>query len=532
MAGFNNNPFNISPFDGEYGGARPDGSPYITYARVERGIEDTMWKATINAAGFHDPGYPIASWSIRMPDYQVPPVYHLVFHGVVPSPNYKVQIGKMFSEYSAFSYAFYLTMQHLTLIQRKTMAVNNTGSNIDPGGFFIQQTDLTPGDWTYASPRLYMTDLLTGTGLTAGSIEDSVDYLAGTIVQRSFNEFVANTSKYEAAKAMADYINFLTIDSFLDSPARNVFHFIPQDISDASLDTYLGLPSPVTFTYPSPYVAGEIEIEQKYQDVYNRIVVRGHPEQRTEKLTNLDGVTTITLAEPAIYGTVGLSYNTGGDALDVTDLIVENGSETTATTQIGIGMITFTETDVVKMSYIPAVNYYVDGTTYYESLWESAGVIAGTEYAIEAPPYDSQNLKSQTACDDYLALLQEYYWQANANVYTIKFKRRPDLKLLQRISFSGWDYVTTETLRITRIVYEQRGSDVTVTVEATSAQRFKLQMQLQKIGNLNMLSAAQIISNAAMKKVLVDEACKVLVTTGTTAIVQDSTGVVKEVIIR
>ena len=537
--GFNTDGYNTGGFNTSGSGTAPiraDGSPYIRSGTIDRGIDDFMWHAHFEAAGLFDPSGVIIPWTIHRNDHLG--VDHVIFYGVVPNPRYAVQVGKDFTAYDAFSFPFFMQKQPLTLTQRKTMVYNDTDAPIDPGTIYFTDLGLLPGAITYIDPEIYVRELLPRTGLTEGLIQSATAWMAGTLKQRAFDEWTSKTTKNDAAKDIAGYMTFLMLDSFNSVP-QNLFWFIDATASDDNIDIALALSSPVVIsdTDSPQYLKGPIDVDQRYADQYNRIVVRGKPTMQTEQIDTLTDPITITLLQPAIFESVGVSFHDtvlGTDRDLVSEgLVVENGSATSATTQITIAGVTWLVTDLIQVTYLPAINFYVDGTNYYESVWETAGVIAGTDNIMEAPPYESENLHTQAACDDMRDLLREFYYNSNQNVYTAVFKDRVDLaKMMLRISFNGWGYVTTEDLRVVHVSIDFAGPRCDVTLQMVAADHLRLQMLIQRIPQFNEVRAMEAIYDYKNSKKAKDESHSVIVGSGYSAIVRSPEGIQRQLTFR
>jgi hypothetical protein len=370
---------------------------------------------------------------------------------------------------------------------------------------------------THLDPVKWVTALCTGTGLTAHEISASTEWSSTESFRKGFPAFGSKTTYSEAINKFAEYLDFQIYEGFSDSPPTSNLYFVPND--SASFDTLLDLPSVDTFAYGSQYIIGDIKVEARHDLVPNQITVIGHPGMITERHTTNTDPVTITLGQHGISGTIGaiIGPRTGETA---SHDLVDEGKVTENLTSGEVVSVTITgllTTDILTLTYSPV-------TTYYEAQYQSAGVIAGTDRVIEAEPFDSPDLKTQAAVDAYLSDLQSYYYNTDPNIYHIVFKDRTDLRLLQKIKFTGFFYIPEEELRITRITYNRRGPAVWVEVTATPDKRFTLERRLKRALWMDHITATEAVVQKALKQLFEDEKNTVVASSEGGAVVQNADG--------
>ena len=118
--------------------------------------------------------------------------------------------------------------------------------------------------------------------------------------------------------------------------------------------------------------------------------------------------------------------------------------------------------------YDEATDTYYYSTDGASNTYETAGVTAGTELAIEYF-YASKDLDSQAEVTARATALLNYF-QASSKVYTSRLKRRLDLELYQKVRFADYDKIDGTTcvpvdMRITRISYHHAAVDDYVEIE-------------------------------------------------------------------
>ena len=518
----------------ETNGTTTGNTPYIVSTEVSRSITEALWTAQFEIFDTYVPPYLDAGIVITMPDHLGNTQF--LFYGVIPSPKYNVQAGLNSTHLTAYSYAYYLTKQHLTPGYRQNVLVNplapyGTGSALTPVPAVYMVSSLAVGETCYVNPRLWVTDLLLGTGLVAHQIDDNNDWVTDTSPyrQKEFPEFLTSIiTKMEGIKKYADYLDQIFYDWVAGTPSVPLAY--AYLVTNDSYDTLLDIPAEVTFTKPSgpldatvDYVLGDIEIIQRLEENYNRISVTGVPGLVVEHPTGFAaGTVTFTLEQDALIGTCGAIVNGADKALTEIEEIAG----------VTVGQVTLTGllvTDILYLTYKPATD------TPYSPHWqydfEDSGVTNGTVKPIEYPPVYSEDLKTQADTTAYGVALYAYL-QTDANTYTVKLHRRTDLRLYQKVKFVGYSIIPETTMRITKIRYFQQGEKVEVTVELTADKHLSAQNRLKRFMVLDEYSFIQAIVNDEIQKELKDDPGTVIMKGGKIVYIQNREGLYKKVVMK
>jgi hypothetical protein len=105
---------------------------------------------------------------------------------------------------------------------------------------------------------------------------------------------------------------------------------------------------------------------------------------------------------------------------------------------------------------------------WYEAVVESTGVTSGDEIPIEYYS-ESSSLDTQEKVDDKAQALFDFF-NTVAKTYTATLLNRTDLRLYQKIQFTGYSKIDSEEMRIIGISYADLGTHREVTVQFTSDQ--------------------------------------------------------------
>jgi hypothetical protein len=140
-----------------------------------------------------------------------------------------------------------------------------------------------------------------------------------------------------------------------------------------------------------------------------------------------------------------------------------------------------------------ATGYDTVTATYFYATAQTAEVSAGTEIPIEYVHADA-SLNTQAKTDTKAQELLDFF-QASAKVYVARFKRRMDLELYQKISFSGYNKIDPDTMRITRITYSRSAAKDTVEIEFSKDQVIQQLRRLARAVNPDYVSGAQDMIN-------------------------------------
>jgi hypothetical protein len=105
---------------------------------------------------------------------------------------------------------------------------------------------------------------------------------------------------------------------------------------------------------------------------------------------------------------------------------------------------------------------------WYEAVVESTGVASGDEIPIEYYS-ESSSLDTQEKVDDKAQALFDFF-NTVAKTYTATLLNRTDLRLYQKIQFTGYSNIDSDEMRIIGISYADLGTHREVTVQFTSDQ--------------------------------------------------------------
>jgi hypothetical protein len=146
-----------------------------------------------------------------------------------------------------------------------------------------------------------------------------------------------------------------------------------------------------------------------------------------------------------------------------------------------------------------ATGYDTATATYFYATAQTAEVSAGTEIPIEYVHADA-SLNTQAKTDTKAQELIDFF-QASAKVYVARFKRRMDLELYQKISFSGYNKIDTADMRITRISYSRSAANDIVEIEFSKDQVIQQLRRLARAVNPDYVSGAQDLINTDLSNV-------------------------------
>lgn len=124
---------------------------------------------------------------------------------------------------------------------------------------------------------------------------------------------------------------------------------------------------------------------------------------------------------------------------------------------------------------------------------QTPAVAAGTDIAIEYI-YADAALTTQEKADLRAQELLDFF-QASAKVYTAKFMKRVDLELYQKISFSGYQKINPDVMRITRITYS-RSTTTAVEIEFSKDQAIQQLRRLERAINPDYVTGTLDMVNA------------------------------------
>lgn len=136
-----------------------------------------------------------------------------------------------------------------------------------------------------------------------------------------------------------------------------------------------------------------------------------------------------------------------------------------------------------------ATGYDAVTATYFYATAQTTEVSAGTEIPVEYV-YADASLNTQDKADAKAQELLDFF-QASAKVYVARFKRRMDMELYQKISFSGYNKIDTGTMRITRISYSRSAANDIVEIEFSKDQAIQQLRRLARAVNPDYVSGTQ-----------------------------------------
>ena len=154
-----------------------------------------------------------------------------------------------------------------------------------------------------------------------------------------------------------------------------------------------------------------------------------------------------------------------------------------------LGGVSVKDSPEHQYSRVLATGYDAASETYFYATAQTAEVSAGTEIPVEYV-YADAALNTQAKTDAKAQELLDFF-QASAKVYIARFKRRMDLELYQKISFSGYNKIDTDTMRITRISYSRSAANDVVEIEFSKDQAVQQLRRLARAVSPDYVSGAQ-----------------------------------------
>ncbi len=312
----------------------------------------------------------------------------------------------------------------------------------------------------------------------------TVDGWGTTIPYIGFGPWRTDYSISQVLKEMADKLTYIAGTAYDSVNGYEYLFFCPL----ADLDTYCGAPAKVTFTKPTgaaadPYII-DVHLERRGSEKINRIEVRG---VTVEHVLYFDaGITEFTAEDVVVGGTSGTTATiksvtvltgswAGNDAAgylvlhtdmdghfeDNETLVADGGAGSGEATADGI------EANGETVDHYTGVH---DGGTFL-----GTGLERPITYAEDAPEeYDTEPL-----IDDYTEALWDLK-TGDQNVYNANLELRTDLRLWQKVAFSGYTEIPTDDLRITHIEYDCKCADIVVSITCMNAAYLNTQMKFKK----------------------------------------------------
>jgi len=217
---------------------------------ISRSIDDTMWRANIELHQYKN----LDTTVLRHCTYAATDhlgVSHTIFTGILPGSQPQLAPADNTTRITGYDYAWYLSQRKVPEAYLHNTAAPNP-ANIIRG--------LLGGD-----------DWLTETGIEPYSIQPVAEW--GTTLNTRVFDFDRSTSRLQAIQKICDYCRYIFIVKWrnIGGVMTPCAYFCGED----QIDTYLDLPSPVTFTKPDPYVVEPITWDVKGDERYNRVTVFG-----------------------------------------------------------------------------------------------------------------------------------------------------------------------------------------------------------------------------------------------------------------
>lgn len=539
----------------------PMGPMRYTSVSVSKGILDVAWTATLEVEGHIAPLPANRHLTISMQDHN--DVERVVFFGVIPALTHKYDRIKNSTTLHGYSMFYNLTRRFVERYLQSTLA-------------YDENTEVT----TYRSPEMWIRAQLDGTGIRPGSITPCGEWDNGTLTQKGF-AFSTTTTRWNAAKEWADYISFMIGERWSTAPYEAYLNWESAN----AIDSLGVVPVPVVITNPDDYMIGDLVADERADEKFNFVTVRGFIGTLTE--CNSGHAGRMDLRFLAQYGSISVDLienDHNGVWVPVTSLVdgvlepgpytvTETGTEEGGTTSIAVSYLYNTTTvqlqdsDRITVSYSPFESFY-------ESFAKSGGVLAGTEDIRELEPVDVPcNLMvdavlyadwNKDNIEEWITL-QEYFdymaqgilelCQVDPHVYTCSLRKRCDLKLYQKLQFMGYpnlaEYLPTETkwekvngtyqnveykygtqpnwMRITKITYTQNADDVIVNVEMTPNKKLSMQNNLKRFMMLDQIDLIGSMIDQGLGELPVDKTGTVVKIAGTAAITKTRMGLYHEV---
>ena len=258
----------------------------ITQFSVSRGVSDDIWAMSATIDGLNEINTDVlrhATFSTT--DHQG--VSQSIFAGILPKGAYTIRDAANKTVISGYDYAWFLSRQQVQTAYQHNTAGTNPATVI--------RGLLGGADWEET------------TGIMPYRI-NPVTAWGDTLNSRVF-DFPIGITKKQAIDKICNYCRFVFMVKWIvvDGIATPAAYFVSEDDIDDDLD----LPDPVTFTFPDPYLVGEINPIAKGDERYNRVTVIGR--------NNAGGVFFCTVESPSV---------TAGDELAI-EKIENSGSWTT-----------------------------------------------------------------------------------------------------------------------------------------------------------------------------------------------------------
>ncbi|PWR74801.1 DUF2341 domain-containing protein [Methanospirillum stamsii] len=258
----------------------------LTQISVSKAVTDDIWAMNATIDGYTELNTDVLRHATFSTTDHLG-VTQSIFAGILPKGSYTIKDAANKTVISGYDYAWYLARQQVQSTYQHNVASVNPADII---------TGLLGGD-----------DWEETTGIMPYKINQVTAW--GDTLNNKVFDFAIGTTKKQAIEKICAYCRFVFLVKWIvvEGIATAAAYFISED----DIDTELDLPTPVTFTYPDPYLADSIKPVVRGDERYNRVTVIGR--------NNAGGVFFCTVESPAV---------TAGDELPI-EKIENSGSWTT-----------------------------------------------------------------------------------------------------------------------------------------------------------------------------------------------------------
>ena len=259
----------------------------VTALNIGKSISDATWNCEISIDGLTSPSY-FKHLAVELPDHLS--VSRTIFVGFIPHGTKDIVTAANKSKVTAYDYSWYLSVQFV------------------PDSMLI--TDDEPSDIIY--------DFLGGlawentTGITPYVLTPVSNWNS---IQKTFM-WDSKTTKLKAIQEICEYIGYIFLVKW--NKVGTLYYPVAYFIPKADIDTYLNLPSAITFTSGSTdkQIVDGIKIEDNQIELINYVKVRGID-------TETGSYFTTTVMEDSVYydDTPAIEYYYESTDLNNQDLV-------------------------------------------------------------------------------------------------------------------------------------------------------------------------------------------------------------------
>lgn len=181
---------------------------------------------------------------------------HCIFLGFVPGSRKVLANAANKASLEGFDYGWYLSQQYVPVAQRQTSESTNPATTIKA---------LLGGDqWENI------------TGIQPYRVTDVADWDSETLPSKQFISD-SKASKWKLIQEICEYTHHVFIVKWRENDdglwVTSAYFVHEDDIDDA--EAGLDLPATVTVTNPDPYLMGSVTVEDKQEDMINKVMVNG-----------------------------------------------------------------------------------------------------------------------------------------------------------------------------------------------------------------------------------------------------------------